>query len=177
MTNEDLKRFYKDNPLNQPCDFVRLSKNGKIPADLLPANGNADLMDIFDLFEGSDSVIVDINEAGDKIRVDLDKEAQDKINALNGSLIPQEVIINNVPETATNGTLDSDDLLTLTSNDDARILFNNELYYLMDKGHTSGYITYSHVGIENQVFMIKAITVNLSNGTWVLNTGEVMVKE
>ena len=37
MYNEDLKRFYENNPnVNEPNDFVRLDGTGKIPASNLP---------------------------------------------------------------------------------------------------------------------------------------------
>ena len=38
MTNEDLKRFYPNNPnINEPNDFVRLNSRGKVPAENLPS--------------------------------------------------------------------------------------------------------------------------------------------
>lgn len=38
MTNEDLKRFYQENPnINEPGDFVRLDSSGKVPAKVLPS--------------------------------------------------------------------------------------------------------------------------------------------
>lgn len=38
MTNEDLKRFYQDNPdITDPGDFVRLDENGKVPSKVLPS--------------------------------------------------------------------------------------------------------------------------------------------
>ena len=38
MTNEDLKRFYQDNPdITDPGDFVRLDESGKVPSRVLPS--------------------------------------------------------------------------------------------------------------------------------------------
>lgn len=38
MTNEDLKRFYADNPnITEPNDFVRLDASGLIPSKVLPS--------------------------------------------------------------------------------------------------------------------------------------------
>ena len=38
MTNEDLRRFYHDNPnIAHPGDFVRLNESGKVPASQLPS--------------------------------------------------------------------------------------------------------------------------------------------
>lgn len=72
-------------------------------------------------------------------------------------------------ETAKNGTLTAEQLATLQANETNYIMFNHEKYYLMDKGHTEGYLTYTHVGYENNQQWIKAITITISTLAWVLN--------
>lgn len=72
-------------------------------------------------------------------------------------------------ETATNGTLTADQLATLQADETNYIMFNHEKYYLMDKGHIEGYLTYTHVGYENNTMWLKSITVTISTLGWVLN--------
>lgn len=72
------------------------------------------------------------------------------------------------PSTATSGTLTEEQLTTLQASNQNYISFNNEEYYLFDKGHTEGYLTYSHVGIENNTHYIKTITITISTRGWVL---------
>lgn len=72
------------------------------------------------------------------------------------------------PSTDTSGTLTSEQLTTLQASNQNYISFNNEEYYLFDKGHTEGYLTYSHVGIENGTHYIKTITVTISTLAWTL---------
>lgn len=84
---------------------------------------------------------------------------------------PTTVVIDTVP-TATNGTLTEEQLATLQENEENKIMFNHEKYYLMDVGHTEGFLTYTHIGIENGVFYIKAFTITVSTKSWVLNIKE-----
>ena len=74
--------------------------------------------------------------------------------------------------TATNGTLTAAQLATLQASDQNYIMFNNEKYYLGDKGHQEGFLTYSHVGYENGSHFLKSITITISTLAWVLNTTE-----
>ena len=77
------------------------------------------------------------------------------------------------PATATQGTLTATQLGILEASETNYIMFNHEKYYLMDKQHTSGSLTYSHVGADNQINHIKTFTITLSNLTWVLIDTEV----
>ena len=79
----------------------------------------------------------------------------------------------NAPATATQGTLTATQLGILEASETNYIMFNHEKYYLMDKQHTSGSLTYSHVGADNQVNHIKTFTITLSNLTWVLIDTEI----
>lgn len=76
-------------------------------------------------------------------------------------------------EDATNGTITTEQLSTLQANDANYVMFNHEKYYLGDKGHKEGFLTYSHVGFENGNTFIKSITITISTKAWVLNTTQV----
>ena len=81
----------------------------------------------------------------------------------------------NAPTTATSGTLNTDELQTLTRNKGAYLLFNNEVYRLQDSEHESGYLVYSHIGYNNTAatYKIKCITITVNTGGWVLTEREV----
>lgn len=81
-----------------------------------------------------------------------------------------------VPNTATNGTLTQEQFNQLSNNENAYILFNNERYLLMDKGHEADTWGYSHLGADITGAKIKVITINTSNRSWVL-TDEEFVKD
>ena len=80
-------------------------------------------------------------------------------------------------ETVTSGTITEQDLATLQGNKNAMILFANEYYYLADDQHTSGYLTYSHVGVENGVQWIKSITITIANLSWVKTVDSISKKQ
>lgn len=75
--------------------------------------------------------------------------------------------------TATQGTISSADLAVLQGNKSAMIRFNNELYYFMDDEYKSGYLTYSHVGVDAGVQWVKSITITISSLSWVLTKSQV----
>lgn len=75
--------------------------------------------------------------------------------------------------TATQGTISSADLAVLQGNKSAMIRFNNELYYFMDDEYKSGYLTYSHVGVDSGVEWVKSITITISSLSWVLTKAQV----
>lgn len=78
----------------------------------------------------------------------------------------------NVPKGATNGNITEDQLAILQANDLNYIEMVNdkELYYLNDTGHEDGYLTYSHVGIENSKATIKTLTITVSAKSFVIVT-------
>ena len=86
---------------------------------------------------------------------------------------PKKVTLKNAQEEATNGSLTEDEYLTLTTDTTAYIYFNKEKYNLADNMHNTGSMTYTHLGYENNVFMLKAITITLNNKTWILNEKEI----
>ena len=75
--------------------------------------------------------------------------------------------------TATQGTISSADLAILQGNKSAIVRFNNELYYFMDDEYKSGYLTYSHVGVDSGVQWVKSITITISSLSWVLTKAQV----
>ena len=77
-----------------------------------------------------------------------------------------EIVTIDSPSTETSGTLIASQLDILKASNNNYISFNNEEYYLFDKEHTEGYLTYSHVGIRNGIHYIKTITVNVSTAAW-----------
>lgn len=76
------------------------------------------------------------------------------------------------PEGAKNGTVTDEQLATLQENDENYIEMVNdkELYYLNDNGHEEGFLTYSHVGIENSKATIKTLTITVSTKSFVIVT-------
>lgn len=83
----------------------------------------------------------------------------------------------NYPPTATKGILTVEDLNKLQFNEDCKIMFNNEVYRLEDKGHTEGYLTYTHNGYDNNDHWQKCITITISTRSWVLNVGQLATKD
>lgn len=76
-----------------------------------------------------------------------------------------------LPASTVQGTLTAAQLEILQASEDNYIMFQHEKYYLNDKGHREGYITYTHVGYENNTYWIKSITITVSTLAWVLNKG------
>lgn len=75
--------------------------------------------------------------------------------------------------TATEGTISSSDLQVLQGNKSTIVRFNNELYYFMDDEYKSGYLTYSHVGVDAGIQWVKSITITISSLSWVLTKSQV----
>lgn len=76
------------------------------------------------------------------------------------------------PAGASSGTVTDEQLATLQKNDANYIEMVNdkELYYLNDPGHEEGFLTYSHVGIENGKATIKTLTITVSAKSFVIVT-------
>lgn len=89
------------------------------------------------------------------------------------SEVSAPVVTITATSTATQGTISSADLAVLQGNKSAIIRFNNELYYFMDDEFKSGYLTYSHVGVDSGVQWVKSITITISSLSWVLTTAQV----
>ena len=80
-------------------------------------------------------------------------------------------VIIDSPASAVNGTLTADQLSTLQANDSNYIIFNNELYRLADKQHTTGILSYVHTGWDGTAIMDKSINVTISTRAWTLVVG------
>lgn len=76
------------------------------------------------------------------------------------------------PAGASSGTVTDEQLDALQANDANYIEMVNdkELYYLNDPGHEEGFLTYSHVGIENSKATIKTLTITVSAKSFVIVT-------
>lgn len=76
------------------------------------------------------------------------------------------------PAGASEGTITAEQLVKLQASESNYIEMVNdkELYYLNDNGHTDGYLTYSHVGIENSKATIKTLTITVSAKSFVIVT-------
>ena len=75
------------------------------------------------------------------------------------------------PASATNGTLTDDQYSTLQASDSNYIKFNNEYYYLADKGHTEGIISYTHNGWNGNANQTKSINITTATKAWSLTVG------
>lgn len=89
--------------------------------------------------------------------------------------IARSVTLSN-PSTATNGTLTELELSTLLASNLNFIVFNNEIYYLADKGHTEGIVSYTHNGWNGTAIQNKSINITLSTRAWTLVTGSTDIK-
>lgn len=76
------------------------------------------------------------------------------------------------PAGASEGTITAEQLVKLQASESNYIEMVNdkELYYLNDPGHVEGYLTYSHVGIENGKATIKTLTITVSAKSFVIVT-------
>lgn len=95
---------------------------------------------------------------------------------LNGANRPQ--ITFNAKNTATNGTITTDDLAKLQGNvTKSSIVFDKEVFYCMDNQHTAGTLVYGHIGYEGGVAFMKTITITISTLAWVLTTLKLTVEK
>lgn len=92
-------------------------------------------------------------------------------SAINNVSLP--VVNITATSTATEGTISSSDLQVLQGNKSTIVRFNNELYYFMDDEYKSGYLTYSHVGVDAGIQWVKSITITISSLSWVLTKSQV----
>lgn len=76
------------------------------------------------------------------------------------------------PAGASEGTITAEQLVKLQASESNYIEMVNdkELYYLNDLGHEEGFLTYSHVGIENSKATIKTLTITVSAKSFVIVT-------
>lgn len=109
----------------------------------------------------------------DAEQIELLKQANVDINNKIDTLpLGGEKVSLTFPAGASEGTITADQLTTLQASDANYIEMVNdkELYYLNDSGHIEGYLTYSHVGIENSKATIKTLTITVSARSFVIVT-------
>lgn len=109
----------------------------------------------------------------DAEQIQLLKQADQKIYETISTLpLGGEKVSLTFPAGASEGTITADQLTTLQASEANYIEMVNdkELYYLNDNGHTDGYLTYSHVGIENSKATIKTLTITVSAKSFVIIT-------
>lgn len=99
----------------------------------------------------------------------LSQTAEQVQAILDGANLPQITL--NAKNTAVNGTITSADLERLNSNiTRSSIVFNHEVFYIMDNQHTAGTLVYGHIGYEGGNAFMKTITITISALAWVLTT-------
>jgi len=112
------------------------------------------------------------------------RDASGAVNVNQGTALTSAVALNTIEPvvitpttpTAVNGTITADQLSRLQQtslssvNTKPGIFMNNEYYAPMDKGHTAGFLGYTHLGYENSTMIAKNITITISTRAWVLNT-------
>lgn len=109
----------------------------------------------------------------DAEQVQLLKQADQKIYETISTLpLGGEKVSLTFPAGASEGTITAEQLAVLQASESNYIEMVNdkELYYLNDNGHTDGYLTYSHVGIENNKATIKTLTITVSAKSFVIVT-------
>ena len=112
-----------------------------------------------------------------QLNVDLyPKTSADQVESLDARIKALSTHIYKVPidlpKGATNGNITQSqlDILQASNLNYIEMVNDKELYYLNDNGHTDGYLTYSHVGIENSKATIKTLTITVSAKSFVIIT-------
>lgn len=150
-----------------------------INADLPPARGSASIEEAKKIFVKRTANTIYKNAQdwlllANNIVHEID--SSDIIGAgLSDEDIARSVTLSN-PSTATNGTLTELELSTLLASNLNFIIFNNEIYYLADKGHTEGIVSYTHNGWNGAAIQNKSINITLSTRAWTLVTGSTDIK-
>lgn len=137
-------------------DALTAGTNIDITNNVISADVSAQTLD--NVIDGDGDITVDVNEDDDTLIIGTHAKT---------------VVITGVPATATSGTLTEEQLAALQESENSVIKFNNEIYKLNDNGHEAGTLGYSHVGVENSVYMLKNITVTTSTRAWVLTVQEI----
>lgn len=124
-------------------------------------------------FEKGSPENIDINFdvpiiAGDGILIDKDWNTN-KIVIKTTAASGNEAVLIDAPAETVQGTITDAQLAKLQESDTNYIMFNNEKYYLGDKGHLEGYLGYTYNGYENNKGWQKTITITISTKAWVLS--------
>ena len=124
-------------------------------------------------FEKGSPENIDINFdvpiiAGDGIILDKDWNTN-KIVIKTTAASGNEAVLIDAPAETVQGTITDAQLAKLQESDTNYIMFNNEKYYLSDKGHSEGYLGYTYNGYENDKGWQKTITITISTKAWALS--------
>lgn len=109
----------------------------------------------------------------DAEQIQLLKQEDQKIKETISTLpLGGEKVSLTFPAGASEGTITAEQLAVLQASESNYIEMVNdkELYTLNDNGHVEGYLTYSHVGIENNKATIKTLTITVSTKSFVIVT-------
>lgn len=140
----------------------------------ISVSGNAINSDKFEQLVKETATDVVFNDEGNIVLKHdsniITKQTPLSLGAMKG---PIEIVNIVTTAEAVNGSITSEQLKTLQFSEMNMIMFNHEVYTLMDKGHTEGFLTYSHVGFENGLTYIKTFTITISTLTWVLNINSI----
>lgn len=131
-----------------------------IPTDLGYDNGFTLYHDTIEITGQTNKVKLGDNLSYDSVTNTINAVASEQIKVVTIEAIP----------TATEGILTDEQLQVLQENDSNYIMFNHEKFYLNDKGHTEGFLTYSHLGYENNNMYAKTITITINTKSWVLKS-------
>lgn len=140
----------------------------------ISVSGNAINSDKFEQLVKETATDVVFNDEGNIVLKHdsniITKQTPLSLGAMKG---PIEIVNIVTTAEAVNGSITSEQLKTLQFSEMNMIMFNHEVYTLMDKGHTEGFLTYSHVGFENGLTYIKTFTITISTLTWILNINSI----
>lgn len=155
-----------DFPHGEPTSVVYDTTDGMVVTGTMRVYTANDKSSYYDV----ENVSVEISlVAGDNVSIDADNTNKKVVIKSTGGAGVD--IGAGLPSSTTQGTLTVAQLALLQSDESNYIMFQHEKYYLEDKGHVEGYITYTHTGYENNTFWVKSITITLSTRAWVLNKG------
>lgn len=104
------------------------------------------------------------------------KTSADQVESLDARIKALSTQIHKVsidlPKGAKNGNITQSqlDILQASEFNCIEMKNDNEIYYLNDSGHEEGFLTYSHVGIENSKTTIKTLTITVSAKSFVIVT-------
>lgn len=104
------------------------------------------------------------------------KTSADQVESLDARITALSTHIYKVsidlPKGAKNGSITQSQLNILQASEFncIEMINDKELYYLNDPGHEEGFLTYTHVGVENGKATIKTLTITVSAKSFVIVT-------
>ena len=181
--------LFGGNALNSPNTFGIIVTDDTIDATLTEAkrteleNNYLNTYNLI-LLQGIDGTILITHQDPTSLHLCGFISRQGEINPVEINKTTGEIIIDSnvkvveitgLPDGATSGTLTTTQLAVLEESELNYIMYNHERYVLMDKGHTTDYLTYTHVGYENNKQWVRSLTITVSTRAWVINSQSVPV--